>query len=134
MQRSFCRVHRDWRTKSIVDLPAGEECEFSVKRSLFDDVLLKRAGELGTHIREETTVAVLTNSADWKIDTTGGKFCAHVLVGADGVTRRWRASAICAAAYASAWRCKTHSAASGFLCHIVLSFYPRAISARRPSR
>jgi len=71
--------------KVIVDLPAGEKCEFSVKRSLFDDLLLKRAGELGTHIREETTVTVLTNSQDWKIDTVGGEsFVAHVLVGADG--------------------------------------------------
>ena len=57
--------------KVIVDLPTAEHCELSIKRSLFDDLLLKRAGELGTHIREETTVTVLTNSQDWKIDTAG---------------------------------------------------------------
>src|ERR1700752_4229796 len=40
----------------IVDLPSGNDSELSVKRSLFDDLLLKRARELGAHVREETTV------------------------------------------------------------------------------
>src|SRR5882724_5588745 len=33
--------------KVIVQLPTGDDCEISVKRSLFDDLLLKRARELG---------------------------------------------------------------------------------------
>src|SRR6266576_62081 len=71
--------------KVIVDLPSGDACEFSVKRSLFDHLLLKRAGEFGAHIHEATTVAGLTNSHDWKIETGGGEsFAASVLVGADG--------------------------------------------------
>src|SRR5437764_7304182 len=71
--------------KVIVDLPSGGECEFSVKRSLFDHLLLKRAGEFGVHIHEATTVTGLTNSHDWKIETGGGEsFAAPVLVGADG--------------------------------------------------
>ena len=69
----------------IVDLPSGEECELAVKRSLFDDLLLKRAGELGAQIHEETTVTALTNNSGWKIETAGGEnFVAQVLVGADG--------------------------------------------------
>jgi len=71
--------------KVIVDLPSGGECEFSVKRSLFDHLLLKRAGEFGAHIHEATTVTGLTTSHDWKIETGGGEsFAASVLVGADG--------------------------------------------------
>src|SRR6266480_6036289 len=31
--------------KVIVDLPSSDECEFAVKRSVFDDLLLRRAGE-----------------------------------------------------------------------------------------
>ncbi len=89
--------------KVIVDLPDGDDCELSVKRSLFDDVLLRRARELGAQVHEETTVTALTcshgpvarrgldapqargsNSA-WKIQTaTGERFSARILVGADG--------------------------------------------------
>ncbi len=71
--------------KVIVDLPSGDECQFSVKRSLFDHLLLKRAGEFGAHIHEATTVAGLIDSHDWKIETGGGEsFSALMLVGADG--------------------------------------------------
>ena len=34
----------------IVDLPSGANCEISVKRSLFDDLLLRRARELGANV------------------------------------------------------------------------------------
>jgi flavin-dependent dehydrogenase len=99
--------------KVIVDLPSGDDCELSIKRSLFDDLLLRRARELGAHVREETTVTALSKSNvgrtwshgpvarlgpdapqgrgysspqnAWKIETTGGEsFCARALVGADG--------------------------------------------------
>jgi len=69
----------------IVDLPNGEQCEISVKRCLFDDVLLKRARDVGAQVREETTVTSLANNGNWKIETaTGESFSAQVLVGADG--------------------------------------------------
>jgi len=69
----------------IVDLPSGEVCELAIKRSLLDDLLLKRAGELGAQINEETTVTALSNSNRWKIETAGGKnFVAQMLVAADG--------------------------------------------------
>jgi len=69
----------------IVDLPSGADCEISVKRSLFDDLLLKRAGELGADVREQTTVIGLSRNGDWKIETASGHiFHARILVGADG--------------------------------------------------
>src|SRR5450830_588024 len=58
--------------KVIVDLPTGDNCELSVKRSLFDDLLLKRARELGAQIRDGTTVTALANSGNWKIETADG--------------------------------------------------------------
>jgi menaquinone-9 beta-reductase len=71
--------------KVVVDLPDSDDCEISVKRSLFDDLLLRRACELGTHVRTETTVTALNHSGDWKITTaTGEDFQARVLIGADG--------------------------------------------------
>jgi geranylgeranyl reductase family protein len=71
--------------KVIVDLPSGDECEFAVKRSLFDDLLLKRAGEFGAQIREGATVKALTKNGSWRIETAGGEnFASQVLVGADG--------------------------------------------------
>src|SRR6266516_1535537 len=69
----------------VVDLPIGDDCEFSLKRSLFDDLLLKRARDLGAHVPEGTTVTALANSGNWKIETAGGEsFSARTLVGADG--------------------------------------------------
>jgi geranylgeranyl reductase family protein len=71
--------------KVIVDLPNGDDCELSVKRSLFDDLLLSRARELGAERREETTVTALARNGDWKIATATGKtFRAQAVIGADG--------------------------------------------------
>jgi geranylgeranyl reductase family protein len=68
-----------------LDLPRGADCEISVKRSLFDELLLKRAGELSANIYEHTTVTGLSRNEDWKIETASGQtFHAHTLVGADG--------------------------------------------------
>ncbi len=80
--------------KVIVDLPTGSDCELSVKRSLFDHLLLKRARDLGAHVREGTTVTALAHSRNWKIETRGSEnFLARTLVGADGrnstVARLW---------------------------------------------
>src|SRR5215218_7664025 len=46
----------------IVDLPSGVGCEISVKRSLFDDLLLRRARELGVYVHEQTTATGLTRN------------------------------------------------------------------------
>jgi geranylgeranyl reductase family protein len=69
----------------IVDLPTGDDCELSVKRSLFDDLLLKRAQEFGAHVRQARTVTALAHNENWKIETAGAEnFFARILVGADG--------------------------------------------------
>src|SRR5215469_3842765 len=69
----------------ILDLPLGDDCEISVKRSLFDDLLLKRACELGANVHEQTTVTGLSRNDDWKIETASGQtFHARMLIGADG--------------------------------------------------
>src|SRR5947199_420037 len=69
----------------IVDLPSGDDCELSVKRSLFDNLLIKRAQELGAHVREETTVTALSHHGNWRIETARGEnFSARILIGADG--------------------------------------------------
>jgi menaquinone-9 beta-reductase len=68
-----------------LDLPSGPDCEISVKRSLLDDLLLKRARELGADVREHTTVTGLTKCDNWNIETAAGQtFRARILVGADG--------------------------------------------------
>src|SRR5881409_435379 len=69
----------------VVDLPTGDSCELSVKRSLFDDLLLTRARDVGADVREGTTLTALANSGNWKIETAAGEsFSARTLIGADG--------------------------------------------------
>src|SRR5438552_16619159 len=69
----------------IVDLPSGANCEISVKRSLFDDLLLRRARELGANVHEQTTVTGLRRNDHWNIETASGEFFqARILIGADG--------------------------------------------------
>jgi geranylgeranyl reductase family protein len=74
--------------KIAVDFKSGAEQLIAVKRSLFDELILSRARELGVEIYEQTTVTGLTAAAadsDWKIQTVHGPtFAARVLVGADG--------------------------------------------------
>jgi flavin-dependent dehydrogenase len=55
-----------------------------MKRSLFDNLLLTRAAELGAEIREQTTVTALSRNGDWKIQTADEIFHARILVAADG--------------------------------------------------
>jgi menaquinone-9 beta-reductase len=70
-----------------IDLPLGENAEIAIKRSAFDSILLERARELGTEVREASTLTSIKKSdGAWKL-TTGEvteAFCARVLVGADG--------------------------------------------------
>jgi geranylgeranyl reductase family protein len=70
--------------KVVLDLPI-DDCELSVKRSVFDNLLLRHAGQLGAHVCEETTVASLARNGGWKIETASGEmFSARTLIGADG--------------------------------------------------
>ncbi|MEO7318541.1 MAG: geranylgeranyl reductase family protein [Chthoniobacteraceae bacterium] len=56
--------------------------EIAIKRSLLDDMLLRRARELGAEVREGATVTALEHG--WSIQTTAGTFSARTLVAADG--------------------------------------------------
>jgi flavin-dependent dehydrogenase len=68
-----------------LNLPSGANGEISVKRSLFDDLLLKRARELGANVHEQTTVTGLSRNDHWNIETDSGDFFqARILIGADG--------------------------------------------------
>src|SRR5215475_9704253 len=70
--------------KVAVDLPTDGGCEISVKRSIFDNLLLKRARNLGAEIREQTTATGLHRNNDWEIETASGQtFRARILIGAD---------------------------------------------------
>jgi geranylgeranyl reductase family protein len=66
-----------------VDLPRDQE--IAIKRSLFDQLLVARAHELGAEVRQETTVTTLTRDPVWKIESNRCEiFLARILVGADG--------------------------------------------------
>jgi geranylgeranyl reductase family protein len=71
-----------------VTLPAGDEAEIAVKRSLFDQLITRRARELGATIREGSTVTALTApgavTENWTITVAGTAFESRVLVAADG--------------------------------------------------
>jgi flavin-dependent dehydrogenase len=68
-----------------VDLPSDADGEISVKRSLFDDLLLRRARELRVDVHEQTTVTALNRNDYWNIETASGDFFqARILIGADG--------------------------------------------------
>jgi flavin-dependent dehydrogenase len=71
--------------KVIVDLPSGADSEISVKRSVFDDLLLQRARELGADVHEQTTLTGLSRNDYWNIETNSGDFFqSRILIGADG--------------------------------------------------
>lgn len=71
-----------------ISLPVGENAEIAIKRSLFDQLLLERARELGATIYESATVTALTSpdprSEYWKISVGDQTIKARALVAADG--------------------------------------------------
>lgn len=72
--------------KIHVGLPKSDESEIAIKRSLFDELLMLRAKELGVDVREATTVSAIekTASGHWRIDVGTEAIEARILVGADG--------------------------------------------------
>jgi menaquinone-9 beta-reductase len=71
-----------------VTLPVGDEAEIAVKRGLFDELIMRRARELGATICEGTTVTALTAPSPvtrtWTLTAAGKSFESRVLVAADG--------------------------------------------------
>ena len=72
--------------KLRVELACRNRGMISIKRSLFDHLLLNWARTLGAEIREEATLIALDRTAakNWKIDIVRETFAARVIVGADG--------------------------------------------------
>src|SRR5438445_4460870 len=72
--------------KLRVDLFVRDDGMISVKRSLFDHLLLDRARTLGAEIRKEATLIAVDRTAakNWKIDVVRETFAARLGVGADG--------------------------------------------------
>jgi menaquinone-9 beta-reductase len=73
-------------TRVSVELPASENAEIAVKRSLIDQVLLQRAAAAGAVIQENALVTRVDKlaSGDWKIDIVRDKINAALLIAADG--------------------------------------------------
>src|SRR3954471_17244421 len=71
-----------------IKLPVGDGAEIAVKRSLFDQLLLDRARELGTTVFESATVTALSSpdprTEYWKISAGEQTVEARTLVAADG--------------------------------------------------
>jgi menaquinone-9 beta-reductase len=75
---------RDQRVE--IELPQSEAAEVAIKRSAFDSLLLDRARQLGTEVREARTLTSLAKSNGyWKLTIADAFTCrARVLVAADG--------------------------------------------------
>jgi menaquinone-9 beta-reductase len=73
-------------TRVSIKLPANENAEIAVKRSLIDQVLLQRAAAAGALIQEKALVTRVDRiaSGDWKIDIVRDKITAAFLIAADG--------------------------------------------------
>jgi geranylgeranyl reductase family protein len=66
-------------------LPKSDAGEIAIRRSILDDLLLRRAQQLGAEVHEDSAVASLSSaSAKWKIRTADREFFAPRLVAADG--------------------------------------------------
>lgn len=68
--------------RAAFPLRPSERGEIAVKRSLFDETLLRRAAECGVEVREET--AVVSVESGWKIRAGADVFESRYLVAADG--------------------------------------------------
>ena len=64
--------------------PAGEKAEISIRRSVLDQILLRRAESLGAVVREGETVLSLARDKVWRIQTHHGEEKTGFLVAADG--------------------------------------------------
>src|SRR3954470_7969683 len=121
-----------------IDLPGGDEGEIAVKRSLFDELLLNRAVELGTEVVQTATVTALSSpdprTEHWKISAGDNTFKARTLVGADG--RNSTVARLCGLLPASTKERIALQAhlplPAGFGNRVVLEFRPEGYSGQAP--
>lgn len=66
-------------------LPDGNQAEIAIKRSIFDEILLRRAQSLGAEVRDEATLVVVRRENDgWHLEARNSFERARLLVAADG--------------------------------------------------
>ena len=65
-------------------LPNGENAEIAIRRSVLDQILLRRARSLGAEVREGETLVSLERGKDWKVRTDHSEENTRLLVAADG--------------------------------------------------
>ncbi len=70
--------------KVSAPLPAGENAEIAIRRSVLDQILLRRARLLGAEVREGETLLSVDRGGNWKVRTEHFEESARVLVAADG--------------------------------------------------
>ena len=72
----------------ILPFPERDDPEITIKRSLFDQLILERARELGADVRENTPVTAVTHGqtgkGEWTITTPNEVVESQVLIAADG--------------------------------------------------
>ena len=68
----------------IAPLPSGENAEIALKRSLFDEILMRRARSLGAEVREGEALLSVSRNESWGIATNRSQERARFLVAADG--------------------------------------------------
>jgi geranylgeranyl reductase family protein len=76
----------DLRGRTITaPLPAGENAEIAIKRSLLDNILRRRAQSLGAEVREGATLLFVRRESEiWNLGTDNFSERAKILVAADG--------------------------------------------------
>lgn len=65
-------------------LPVGQDAEIAIRRSLFDQILLRRAQSLGAEVREGETLLSVGYIGHWQVFTDHSEERTRVLVAADG--------------------------------------------------
>jgi menaquinone-9 beta-reductase len=121
-----------------VTLPAGDEVEIAVKRSHFDQLIMRRACELGATICEGSTVTALAAPAaatqNWTITAAARTFESRLLVAADG--RNSTVARLCSLLPRGAKEriaLQTHLPLPGnFGNRVVLQFLPEGYSGQAP--
>ncbi|MDQ3545301.1 MAG: NAD(P)/FAD-dependent oxidoreductase [Verrucomicrobiota bacterium] len=65
-------------------LPSGENTEIAIRRSVLDNLLLRRARSLGAEVREGVTLLSVAYGGHWIVRTDQAEERTRVLVAADG--------------------------------------------------
>ena len=88
-------------------LPNGENAAIAIRRSVLDQILLRRARSLGAEVREGETLLSLERGKGWRVRTDHSEENARLLVAADGRNSSVaRLCVSCPAGDANASRCK----------------------------